>query len=82
MNLQVNRKKTKLADKLTEKAFQFEFVRNFVFNKAKQQVLKLTGGLYPAPLKVRIFFLINLKTFLTKIYPIYFSRFWTLFVLE
>ena len=27
-------------------------VRNYVFSKARQQVMKMTGGLYPAPLKI------------------------------
>ena len=26
--------------------------KNFVFNKAKGQVMKMTNGLYPAPLKI------------------------------
>lgn len=29
-----------------------EFVRNMIFKKAREQVMKMTGGLYPAPLKV------------------------------
>lgn len=49
---QVNREKTGLVNKLTDAAFGYEFVRNFVFKKAKDQVMKLSGGLYPAPLKV------------------------------
>lgn len=31
---------------------KYEFVRNLIFQKAKDQVLKMTNGLYPAPLKV------------------------------
>ena len=31
---------------------QYEFGRNFVFNKAKGTVMKQTKGLYPAPLKI------------------------------
>lgn len=52
--LQVDRSK-KGIDKLTEYAFGFEFVRNFVFKKAHQQVMKMSNGLYPAPLKVGLF---------------------------
>ena len=28
------------------------YVRNYVFSKAHKQVMKMTGGLYPAPLKI------------------------------
>lgn len=52
--LKVNRQKTGLVNKVTELAFGFDFVKNFVFNKAKEQVMKASGGLYPAPLKVGI----------------------------
>lgn len=50
--LKVNREKSGLVNKVTEYAFGMDWVKNIVFNKAKQQVLKLSGGLYPAPLKV------------------------------
>ena len=30
----------------------YDFGRNFVFNKAKAQVMKASGGHYPAPLKI------------------------------
>lgn len=50
--LKVNREKGGVVNKLTNFAFSLEFVKNIVFNKAKEQVLKLSGGLYPAPLKV------------------------------
>lgn len=48
---QVDRSKKGIA-KLTEHAFEYEFVRNFVFKKAREQVMKMSNGLYPAPLKV------------------------------
>lgn len=32
--------------------FSFNWVKDRVFNKAKKQVMKMTGGLYPAPLKI------------------------------
>ena len=35
-----------------DKAFEFEFARDFVFNQAKGKVMKMTRGLYPAPLKI------------------------------
>ncbi len=30
----------------------YDFGRNFIFNKAKQQVMKASGGHYPAPLRI------------------------------
>lgn len=33
-------------------ALSFNFVKDQVFKKAKAQVMKATGGLYPAPLKI------------------------------
>lgn len=51
-SLKVKREKTDLVGKLTNFAFGLEFVKNIVFNKAKEQVMKASGGLYPAPLKV------------------------------
>lgn len=51
--IQVNREKTGLVGKVTEYAMGLEFVRNMIFKKAREQVMKMTGGLYPAPLKVR-----------------------------
>lgn len=41
-----------LMERLMNKALGYEFVRNYVFDKAKGQVMKLTQGLYPAPLKI------------------------------
>lgn len=42
-----------LVDKVTDFALGFDFVKDKVFGKAKDQVMKMTGGLYPAPLKVK-----------------------------
>ncbi|XP_058061601.1 trifunctional enzyme subunit alpha, mitochondrial [Anopheles bellator] len=50
--LKVSRQKTGLVNKLTEFAFGIEWVKNKVFAKAREQVMKLSGGLYPAPLKI------------------------------
>uniref|UniRef100_A0A131XJK8 Trifunctional enzyme subunit alpha, mitochondrial n=1 Tax=Hyalomma excavatum TaxID=257692 RepID=A0A131XJK8_9ACAR len=41
-----------LMERLMNKALQYELVRNMVFDKAKGQVMKMTQGLYPAPLKI------------------------------
>lgn len=50
--LKINRAKSGLMDKVMDFALGFDFVKDKVFGKARQQVMKLTGGLYPAPLKV------------------------------
>lgn len=49
--LKVDRKKS-LTDKAMNFALGFDWVKDQIFQKAKGQVMKLTGGLYPAPLKV------------------------------
>ena len=38
--------------KITAAALNYDFAKDFVFNKAKGQVMKQTNGLYPAPLKI------------------------------
>jgi len=50
--VKINRKRP-LTERLTRTAIQkLPFARDFVFNKAKAQVMKMTNGLYPAPLKI------------------------------
>ena len=49
--LKVNREK-KFADKAMSFALKYDFVKDFIFKKAKGMVMKNTNGLYPAPLKV------------------------------
>ncbi|XP_057666553.1 trifunctional enzyme subunit alpha, mitochondrial [Diorhabda carinulata] len=41
-----------LTDKVLNYALQFNFVKDFIFNKAKKQVMKMSQGLYPAPLRI------------------------------
>uniref|UniRef100_A0A1B6DDQ1 Trifunctional enzyme subunit alpha, mitochondrial n=2 Tax=Clastoptera arizonana TaxID=38151 RepID=A0A1B6DDQ1_9HEMI len=41
-----------LVGKVMNVALQVNWVKDQIFNKAKSQVLKMTGGLYPAPLKI------------------------------
>ena len=48
--LKVNRQKTGVVNKVTEFAMGLDFVKDFVFKKARDQVMKMSGGLYPAPL--------------------------------
>lgn len=50
--LKVNREKTGLVNKITEYAMGLDYVKNFIFKKARDQVMKLSSGLYPAPLKI------------------------------
>lgn len=52
--LKVNREKSGLVNKVTEYVMEMEWVKNKIFEKAGQQVMKQTGGLYPAPLKVNL----------------------------
>lgn len=37
---------------IMDKLLQYDFGKNFVFKKAKDQVMKMSGGLYPAPLQI------------------------------
>ncbi|KAJ0181912.1 hypothetical protein K1T71_002634 [Dendrolimus kikuchii] len=48
----VDRSKKGLVEKVTGMVMQLEFVKNIVFKKAKEQVMKASRGLYPAPLKI------------------------------
>ncbi|KAL6424814.1 hypothetical protein ACFW04_010029 [Cataglyphis niger] len=50
--LKVERGPKSLVDKITQQALSFNFVKDLMFKKAKAQVMKATGGLYPAPLKI------------------------------
>lgn len=50
--LKVERQKKGLTNKVMEFALGINWVKDKVFGKAKQQVMKLSGGLYPAPLKI------------------------------
>ncbi|CAK1549982.1 unnamed protein product [Leptosia nina] len=45
-------RKKGMMDKIMGTAMQWDFVKNFIFNKAKEQVMKASRGLYPAPLKI------------------------------
>ncbi|KAG8180766.1 hypothetical protein JTE90_026236 [Oedothorax gibbosus] len=47
----VDRSKS-LMQKLMKAAMNTNFVRNQIFTRAKQQVMKQTNGLYPSPLKI------------------------------
>ncbi|XP_020300145.1 trifunctional enzyme subunit alpha, mitochondrial isoform X2 [Pseudomyrmex gracilis] len=50
--LKVERGSKSLMEKMMQTALSFSFVKDQVFKKAKAQVMKATGGLYPAPLKI------------------------------
>ncbi|CAG5095782.1 Similar to Hadha: Trifunctional enzyme subunit alpha, partial [Cotesia congregata] len=50
--LKINRKPKSLMGKVMKFAFATDFIKDKVFQKSKQQVMKMTNGLYPAPLKI------------------------------
>ncbi|CAG9814329.1 unnamed protein product [Phaedon cochleariae] len=49
--LKVERKKS-LTDKVLGYALQYNWVKDQVFGRARKQVMKMSGGLYPAPLRI------------------------------
>lgn len=51
-DLKVHRGPKTSMDKLTDYLLKYDFVKDYIFNKAKDQVMKLTNGVYPAPLKI------------------------------
>ncbi|XP_075992393.1 monolysocardiolipin acyltransferase Mtpalpha [Anticarsia gemmatalis] len=50
--MKVDRSKKGLVEKITASVMQLEFIKNMIFKKAKEQVMKASRGLYPAPLKI------------------------------
>lgn len=50
--LKVNRKKAGFVNQATEYVMGLDFVKDQIFKKARQQVMKMSGGLYPAPLRI------------------------------
>ncbi|XP_055386187.1 trifunctional enzyme subunit alpha, mitochondrial [Condylostylus longicornis] len=50
--LKVDRQKSGLMNNVMEFAFGINWVKDKVFGKAREQVMKMSGGLYPAPLKI------------------------------
>ncbi|EFN74066.1 Trifunctional enzyme subunit alpha, mitochondrial [Camponotus floridanus] len=50
--LKVERGPKSFVDKITQQVLSFNFVKDQIFGRAKAQVMKATGGLYPAPLKI------------------------------
>ncbi|CAB3230970.1 unnamed protein product [Arctia plantaginis] len=50
--MKVDRSKKGLMQKITASVMQLEFVKNMIFKKAREQVMKASRGLYPAPLKI------------------------------
>lgn len=51
-SLKPNRRSKTLVDQIMNLALKVDWVKDKIFSKAKGQVMKMTGGLYPAPLKV------------------------------
>lgn len=50
--LKVDRTKKSLMEKVLNFALQYNWVKDQIFSKARAQVMKMSGGLYPAPLKI------------------------------
>lgn len=50
--LKVKREKSGLINAVTNYAMGLDIVKDKIFNTARQQVMKMSGGLYPAPLKI------------------------------
>lgn len=53
--LKVDRSKKSLVDQAFGFALQYNWVKDQIFGKARQQVMKMSGGLYPAPLRVSFY---------------------------
>ncbi|KAL2716059.1 hypothetical protein V1478_013735 [Vespula squamosa] len=51
-NLKIDRNPKSIQNKIMNYALTFDFVKDQIFKRAKAQVMKMTGGLYPAPLKI------------------------------
>ncbi|PVD23591.1 hypothetical protein C0Q70_16863 [Pomacea canaliculata] len=45
-------KKKGIQDKVMDFVLSYDIGKNFIFNKARSQVMKMSKGLYPAPLKI------------------------------
>ena len=59
-----------MISEIMDKVLEYEAGKNFVFGKAKEQVMKMSNGLYPAPLKILevsllIFFPFDIKKKIT-----------------
>lgn len=52
--IKIDRSKKGLMDKVLAFALQYDWVKDKIFGKARAQVMKMSGGLYPAPLRVNI----------------------------
>ncbi|XP_037939007.1 trifunctional enzyme subunit alpha, mitochondrial [Teleopsis dalmanni] len=50
--LKVKREKSGVVNNLLEHAMALDIVKNKIFDTARKQVKKMSGGLYPAPLKI------------------------------
>ncbi|CAK9815005.1 Trifunctional enzyme subunit alpha, mitochondrial [Anthophora plagiata] len=50
--LKIERGPKTLLDQVMNYALSFQFVKDQVFNRARNEVMKKSGGLYPAPLKI------------------------------
>lgn len=51
-SLKVDRNPKTLVQKLMKFVLSIDFIKDKIFQKAKAQVMKASGGLYPAPLRI------------------------------
>ncbi|XP_053982264.1 trifunctional enzyme subunit alpha, mitochondrial [Hylaeus volcanicus] len=50
--LKIDRSPKTLTDKIMNYVLSYNFVKDQIFKRAKDQIMKKTGGLYPAPLRI------------------------------
>jgi len=50
--VKITPRKKNLVDKITERLVSYDFGRNYVLKQARDKVMKMTFGNYPAPLKI------------------------------
>lgn len=50
--LKIDRNPKNIIEKITNTIINIDYVRNYIFKKSIDSVMKMTGGLYPAPLKI------------------------------
>lgn len=51
-DVKIERGSKNLTEKVMNYALSFEFLKDQIFNRARNEVMKKSGGLYPAPLKI------------------------------
>lgn len=75
-DLKPNRETKGLINKIINFALKYESPRNFIFGKARDKVMKMSQGLYPAPLRVYflLYFGVLAACFFRTFISLYFHR--------